>query len=406
MQQERAVGDVQHLDAVDVLDRANDLVEVVRVGAHHGDVAHLRQALDAHEVDRAERGAGLADRRREARERAGTVVEANADGCAERSGGMHVSYGRSRPRAGHREKLRRMDVTICDVGPRDGLQNEPETLAPAVRAELVSRLARRTGCRASRRSRSCATIACRRWPAPRRSSRQLQRGGAELSGLVLNERGYERFAADGARPRQLHARRDRELQPAQRQRDARRGGRARARRSSRAASVPATVTVSCALGCPFEGEVDPGRRRRPVRAARRRGRARARRHDRRRDAAARAPARRARRDPRQAGRRPPAQHAQHGLRDRPGPRSRAARPCSTRRSAGSAAARSRRTRPAMSRPRISSGSSSATACARASTSMRSSRSRAGSSSCSAAGSKAGSTAQRAGPGVARTDPPQ
>ena len=34
-----------------------------------------------------------------------------------------------------------MEVTICDVGPRDGLQNEPETLAPAVRAELVSRLA-------------------------------------------------------------------------------------------------------------------------------------------------------------------------------------------------------------------------------------------------------------------------
>ena len=35
-----------------------------------------------------------------------------------------------------------MDVTICDVGPRDGLQNEPETLAPTVRAELVNRLAR------------------------------------------------------------------------------------------------------------------------------------------------------------------------------------------------------------------------------------------------------------------------
>ena len=32
-------------------------------------------------------------------------------------------------------------VTICDVGPRDGLQNEAETLAPKVRAELVNRLA-------------------------------------------------------------------------------------------------------------------------------------------------------------------------------------------------------------------------------------------------------------------------
>jgi hydroxymethylglutaryl-CoA lyase len=33
-------------------------------------------------------------------------------------------------------------VTVCDVGPRDGLQNEPETLAPRTRAELVERLAR------------------------------------------------------------------------------------------------------------------------------------------------------------------------------------------------------------------------------------------------------------------------
>ena len=32
-------------------------------------------------------------------------------------------------------------VTICDVGPRDGLQNQPVTLAPDVRAELVNMLA-------------------------------------------------------------------------------------------------------------------------------------------------------------------------------------------------------------------------------------------------------------------------
>ena len=34
-----------------------------------------------------------------------------------------------------------MKVTICDVGPRDGLQNESETLESAARAELVNRLA-------------------------------------------------------------------------------------------------------------------------------------------------------------------------------------------------------------------------------------------------------------------------
>ena len=34
-----------------------------------------------------------------------------------------------------------VDVPICDVGPRDGLQNEPEALPPETRAELVTRLA-------------------------------------------------------------------------------------------------------------------------------------------------------------------------------------------------------------------------------------------------------------------------
>ena len=33
-------------------------------------------------------------------------------------------------------------ITICDVGPRDGLQNEQDVLPPETRAELVNRLAR------------------------------------------------------------------------------------------------------------------------------------------------------------------------------------------------------------------------------------------------------------------------
>ena len=32
-------------------------------------------------------------------------------------------------------------TVICEVGPRDGLQNEPEVLPPATRAELINRLA-------------------------------------------------------------------------------------------------------------------------------------------------------------------------------------------------------------------------------------------------------------------------
>ena len=33
-----------------------------------------------------------------------------------------------------------MHVTICDVGPRDGLQNEAEILPPSTRAALIDRL--------------------------------------------------------------------------------------------------------------------------------------------------------------------------------------------------------------------------------------------------------------------------
>jgi isopropylmalate/homocitrate/citramalate synthase len=34
-----------------------------------------------------------------------------------------------------------LQVTLCDVGPRDDLQNEPDVLEPGVRAELVNSLA-------------------------------------------------------------------------------------------------------------------------------------------------------------------------------------------------------------------------------------------------------------------------
>ena len=148
-----------------------------------------------------------------------------------------------------------MDVTVCDVGPRDGLQNEPEALAPAVRAELVTRLA------AARVPRIEAVSFVRDERVPQMAGAEdvvasSRRGGAELSGLVLNERGYERFAQTGL---------DRvNCTLAATETFNRRNGNAsldeavdRVRAILASASVPATVTISCAWGCPFEGEVDP-----------------------------------------------------------------------------------------------------------------------------------------------------
>ena len=149
-------------------------------------------------------------------------------------------------------------MIVCDVGPRDGLQNEPETLEPSVRAELAARLA------AAGLPRVEAVSFVRDERVPQMAGAEevasrLPRGADEWSGLVLNERGYERFratgldrlnltvaATDSFSRRNANASRDEALA-------------ATARMLERAGSdgVPATVTVSVAFGCPFEGAVDP-----------------------------------------------------------------------------------------------------------------------------------------------------
>ena len=149
-----------------------------------------------------------------------------------------------------------MDVVICDVGPRDGLQNEPEVLPHATRAELVSRLA------AAGVPRIEAVSFVRSDRVPQMADAEdvvagAEKGGAELSGLVLNERGYDRFAATTL---------DRvNCTLAATETFNERNGNAtlaeavrRVQASTAAATRPVTVTVSCAFGCPFEGEVDPG----------------------------------------------------------------------------------------------------------------------------------------------------
>jgi isopropylmalate/homocitrate/citramalate synthase len=104
-----------------------------------------------------------------------------------------------RPRAGASADTLTIavNVTICDVGPRDGLQNEPDVLDPAVRAELVNRLA----------ATGLPSIEAVSFVHPERVPQMAgaeevvaafeRREGVSYAGLVLNERGYERFAATG-----------------------------------------------------------------------------------------------------------------------------------------------------------------------------------------------------------------
>jgi isopropylmalate/homocitrate/citramalate synthase len=148
-----------------------------------------------------------------------------------------------------------VDVLVCDVGPRDGLQNEPGTLAPPARAELVSRLA----AAGLRRIEAVSFVRSDRVPQMAGAEEVVaaaERGEAELSGLVLNERGYDRFAAtsldrvnctlaatEAFNERNGNATLDEAVQ--------------RVNAIAARAKKPVTVTVSCAWGCPFEGEVDP-----------------------------------------------------------------------------------------------------------------------------------------------------
>jgi isopropylmalate/homocitrate/citramalate synthase len=151
-----------------------------------------------------------------------------------------------------------MPVLLCDVGPRDGLQNEPEVLSPETRAELVDRLA----AAGLRRIEAVSFVRADRVPqmadAEAVVDRVHRREGVELSGLVLNERGWERFAAAGLdRVNVTFA--------ATESFNQRNGNATLAEAVERAERIlvaagdtPATVTISCAFGCPFEGHVDPG----------------------------------------------------------------------------------------------------------------------------------------------------
>ena len=151
-----------------------------------------------------------------------------------------------------------MTLTLCDVGPRDGLQNESEVIEPVVRAELVNRLA------AAGLPRVEAVSFVRDDRVPQMAGAEEvvagieKRDGTEYSGLVLNEQGYERFAASGLDRVNLTLGATEEFN--------RRNGNAslpeatqRVERMLASAQKPATVTISVAFGCPFEGRVDPDR---------------------------------------------------------------------------------------------------------------------------------------------------
>jgi (R)-citramalyl-CoA lyase len=150
-----------------------------------------------------------------------------------------------------------MGVTICDVGPRDGLQNERETVPPATRAELVNRLA------AAKLPRIEAASFVRPDAVPQMAGAEEvvqameRRDGTEYSGVALNAKGYERLVASGLdrvnftlAATESFSKRNANQSLAE--------ARATAADIVERSELPVTVTISVAFGCPFEGKVDPG----------------------------------------------------------------------------------------------------------------------------------------------------
>ena len=152
-------------------------------------------------------------------------------------------------------------VTVFDVGPRDGLQNEPDVLAPEVRAELVDRLVG-AGLPAVE---VASFVDARRVPQMAGAEEvvaAIERvDGVVVAGLALNERGYERLAAAGLdevrfafgatesfNRRNQNASVEESLAACERIV-------ARAKEDG----IVATVNISVAFGCPFEGPVEEAR---------------------------------------------------------------------------------------------------------------------------------------------------
>ena len=152
-------------------------------------------------------------------------------------------------------------ISVCEVGPRDGLQNERDVLPPETRAELVNRLAA-AGLPVVE---AVSFVSADRVPQMA-GAEEVVEGierleGALYAGLALNERGYDRLreagldevrfavaATESFSKRNANASVDEAV-----------GAANKVVARAREDGIRSTVTISVAFGCPFEGRVDPVR---------------------------------------------------------------------------------------------------------------------------------------------------
>jgi hydroxymethylglutaryl-CoA lyase/(R)-citramalyl-CoA lyase len=152
-------------------------------------------------------------------------------------------------------------VTVCDVGPRDGLQNDEKLLDAGTRAELVNRLA----AAGVPRIEAVSFVNPARVPQMADAEAVVagieKREGVVYAGLALNDRGYDRLretALDEVHfALAVSEEFNRRNAGASVESSAEAGERIVQR--AHADGLRATVTLGTAFGCPFEGYVDPER---------------------------------------------------------------------------------------------------------------------------------------------------
>jgi len=154
-----------------------------------------------------------------------------------------------------------MDVTIVEVSPRDGLQNEPVILSTEAKVELVARL---VGAGA-RRVEAVSFAHPKLVPAMADAEAVMERvprvDGVAYAGLVLNRRGLDRALAAGVDEvnavvgvSDTFSRRNQNASTEESMRAA-----VDMIGSARSAGLFTTLTLATSFGCPFEGEVSPDR---------------------------------------------------------------------------------------------------------------------------------------------------
>ncbi len=154
-----------------------------------------------------------------------------------------------------------VSVTVNDVGPRDGLQNQPKILAPAERVALVRALLKA----GMRHVEVGAFVSPKAVPAMAGADEVLaglangEDNGAVFTVLIPNYKGYELATAAGAKSvcmvlygsdamAQANARMSREQAES---------ATADILKQARTDGVRVTSTIAVAFACPFDGPVEP-----------------------------------------------------------------------------------------------------------------------------------------------------